>query len=278
MTGQDPHHLTLDQAADRLGVHYMTVYRYVRLGQLPGRQENGRWWIESSAVDALADRSRRSTPVKGELRWNVLRQRLLGRLDDGDAGGAWSVFESAFRAGRSPVELYVQLLGPVLREVGEEWAAGERSIDSEHRASATALRLAGRIGPRGAHPGRRRRATVLLGGAAGDPHQLPLLMVADVLRWEGFRVVDLGADVPIESFVDAATAATDLVAVGVSLSVERHGRAVIRLFKQLRLALPEVLLLAGGPALADEESALSLGADNWAPDAGGVAAVVLAGR
>ncbi|MCU1344909.1 MAG: hypothetical protein JWL70_1175, partial [Acidimicrobiia bacterium] len=31
--------LTLHEAADALGVHYMTVYRYVRLGLLPARKE-----------------------------------------------------------------------------------------------------------------------------------------------------------------------------------------------------------------------------------------------
>ena len=30
-----PQELTLHQVAEILGVHYMTVYRYVRLGQLP---------------------------------------------------------------------------------------------------------------------------------------------------------------------------------------------------------------------------------------------------
>ncbi len=256
----------------------MTIYRYVRLGQVAAYQENGRWWIKASAVDALADqRARRGSDEKATP-WRVLRQRLLSRLDDGDVGGAWSIFEGAFRAGRPPVDLYVELLGPVLRQVGDEWASGVRSVHSEHRASSAALRLAGSLGARGFRAGRRRRATVVLGGAPGDPHQLPVLMVADVLRWEGFRVVDLGANVPLESFVDGASAVSDLVAVGISLSAGRHRRAVTRVLTNLRGAVPGILLLAGGPALPDEKSARSLGADGWAPHAGAVAQLIAASR
>lgn len=276
MTERTPPPLTLEEAAGRLGVHYMTVYRYIRVGQLPARQENGRWLIDARAVEAFAARPQRRAAQERNVRWRELRRRLLSRLDDGDVGGAWAVVEGAVRAGRPSLDLYVQLLGPVLQQVGQEWASGTRSIEAEHRATSTAMRLAGRIGPQGLRAGRRRRATVLLGGAPGDPHQLPLLMVADALRWDGFRVIDLGANVPIGSFVDAATAAPDLVAVGVSLSVQRHGGAVAGVLEELRHAVPGTTLLAGGPALHDEAAARGLGADGWAPHAGVVAEMIRA--
>ena len=47
-------------------------------------------------------------------------------------------------------------------------------------------------------------------------------------------MVDLGADVAVASFVDAASAASDLVAVGVSPGVECHRRAAARVLKELR--------------------------------------------
>jgi excisionase family DNA binding protein len=40
----------LGEAADILGVHYMTVYRYVRTGRLAAKRESARW---SVAVDDL---------------------------------------------------------------------------------------------------------------------------------------------------------------------------------------------------------------------------------
>ncbi len=42
--------LTLHEAADRLGVHYMTVYRHVRLGMLPARKVGGSWRVDPADV------------------------------------------------------------------------------------------------------------------------------------------------------------------------------------------------------------------------------------
>jgi len=35
--------LSLRDAADQLGVHYMTAYRYLRLGTLPAKKVGGVW-------------------------------------------------------------------------------------------------------------------------------------------------------------------------------------------------------------------------------------------
>ena len=34
-----PEDLTLDEVASALGLHYMTVYKYVRTGRLPARRQ-----------------------------------------------------------------------------------------------------------------------------------------------------------------------------------------------------------------------------------------------
>ena len=45
--------LTLQQAADELGVHYMTAYRYVRTGRLPARRVASGWRIAPSDLAAI---------------------------------------------------------------------------------------------------------------------------------------------------------------------------------------------------------------------------------
>ena len=78
----EPNRITLQEAAERLGVHYMTAYRYVRLGRLRATQRDGRWYVRESDLEALrtADRrpkraARRGTPV-----WKTYRNRLRARL------------------------------------------------------------------------------------------------------------------------------------------------------------------------------------------------------
>ena len=51
-----PRTVTLQEAAQQLGLHYMTVYRYVRTGKLPATQDGLIWRIRASDVNALKNR------------------------------------------------------------------------------------------------------------------------------------------------------------------------------------------------------------------------------
>ena len=44
--------MSLRQASKVLGVHYMTAYRYERLGLLPAVQQGGAWAIPPADVEA----------------------------------------------------------------------------------------------------------------------------------------------------------------------------------------------------------------------------------
>ena len=55
--------VTLHEAARRLKVHYMTVYRYVRSGRLPARQEDGEWKVLVSDIQAFAA-ARKQRPAR----------------------------------------------------------------------------------------------------------------------------------------------------------------------------------------------------------------------
>ena len=72
--------LTLEAAAARLGVHYMTAYRYVRLGQLQAVKVGGTWRVRKSDVDAFrgAPRSGGGTDVarRGRPRFADYRASL----------------------------------------------------------------------------------------------------------------------------------------------------------------------------------------------------------
>jgi excisionase family DNA binding protein len=266
--------LSLREAAERLGVHYMTAYRYVRTGQLPGRRVHGEWRIARRDLDAFTRSSTTTRRAKrGAPRWTEHARRLRARLVGGDEPGAWQVLERALVNGAEPPDLYVRVLAPALREVGDAWAEGRLSIEDEHRASAVATRVVGRLGPQFARTG-RRRGTVLLGAAPGDTHSLPAALLADVLRGERYEVVELGASTPVESFVSAATTIDSVVAIGISASTDDARARAADVIRALRRASVDVPVLLGGPAVTDGETARRAGADGWAPDALSAAARV----
>ena len=248
--------LTLQQAADRLGVHYMTAYRYVRTGRLPAFKVGVQWRVNED--DLAPVKSGRRGAGSRSRRWTV--DQVADRLVAGDEPGVWALVEAALASGAEPAGIHVDLLAPALRSIGDHWASGELSVADEHRASVVAQRIVSRLGPMFARRG-RRRGTVVLGAPPGDLHSLPSAMVADELRAARFEVVDLGANTPAESFAGAARDAVRLVAVLVGASVP--DKAIADVIGAVRGVAPGVPVLVGGAAVAGEEAAVALGADGW---------------
>ena len=260
--------MTLQQAAAFLGVHYMTVYRYVRLGLLPARKDGAGWRVERADVEAFKAAAEGVTANGRQLgrRRAPWADRLEARLLAGDSRGAWGVVESSLAAGTDVASVYLDVLSPALTSIGARWASGEIDVAVEHRASGIAMRIIGRLGPRFARRG-RTRGTIVLGAPPGDHHSLPVALLADLLRAAGWEVHDLGADVPIVDFVRVASATPRLVAVGVSVMAAECLESARDAVASLRAVLPPAVpVLVGGLAVPGEAEARGLGADAWASD------------
>jgi excisionase family DNA binding protein len=256
--------LSLPEAAARLGVHYMTAYRYVRTGRLPATRVNGEWRIRVADLEAALERPAAPQPARQRDRATV-RRRLLDRLIVGDEVGAWAVVEAAVAAGLDPADAYLELLAPALATVGDRWAQGSLTIDQEHLATAAASRLIGRLGPRFAHTG-RTRGTVVIAGAPDDHHALPVAMAADILRAAGYRVLDLGAATPPDDLARAAAGADRLLAVAICVTRSGNEDAVAAAVQAARLTDPDVPVFLGGGA-AGEALASAAGADAYGASA-----------
>jgi len=256
--------LTLQDAADRLGVHYMTVYRYVRLGALPAERVGRSWVVRRVDLDAfVAGREAAEEPAgRRSVDWaGRLQQRLLA----GDRTGTRNVVDAALAAGWEATEVHVDVVAPAMRRIGDGWASGAVSVAEEHRASVLAAQVLALLDSRFTRRG-VRRGSVVLGCAPGERHALPLAVVAGVLRLSGWEVQDLGADVPADELARVAGSADRLVAVGVSATTPGNERAVRQAVRAVRGAA-DVPVLVGGGAVDDEAVARRLGGDVWARDA-----------
>lgn len=265
--------LTLQEAAEALDVHYMTVYRYVRLGVLPARRRGRAWAVTQSDLDAFV-LERSSEPVaavlgRGSVDWAL---RLQRRLLVGDRLGAKNVVEASLAAGTDPVGVYVDVVAPAMQAIGDGWASGAVDVAEEHRASVVMGQVLAVLDSRFTRRG-LRRGVVVAGAVAGERHALPLRMVADVVRLSGYEVHDLGADVPVESFAHVAGTADPLVAVAVSSTTPGNEDAVRATVAAVRERV-DVPVLVGGGAVPDAEASAALGGDGWAPDARGVVGVL----
>ena len=99
---------------------------------------------------------------------------------------------------------FVEVLGPALAAIGERWACGEVNVAQEHLASSTVrAALLTLLSDRRADI----RGVAVLACAPGERHEIGLLMLAVLLRSDGWQVAYLGADTP---YADAVRLADDL--------------------------------------------------------------------
>jgi len=223
--------VTLQEAALDLGLHYMTVYRYVRTGKLPATREGMVWRVLASDVAALKD-GRLSASGSRSRRNDVAAtsQALEARLLAGDSAGAWWLIEGRLGGGLDPSGVLATLLSPALRSIGARWAEGELDVAS---------------------------------APAGDLHTLPVAMVADLLRWRGFDVSELGANTPADALAHAASRIARLVAVGIVSTTSGHDAEVTQSVQAVRAKTPSTPIVLGGSAIRSAGHARALGADIW---------------
>jgi methanogenic corrinoid protein MtbC1 len=180
----------------------------------------------------------------------------------GDSQGAWWLLQSHLGGGLDPSGVLTEMVVPALRSIGERWARGEVSVAEEHRATAVAQRVIGHLGMQFGRRG-KDRGTVALAAPSGDLHVLPVAIVADLLRWRGFDVVELGGNAPAAALGDAVAKERRLLAVGIVSTVSGLDSEVALSASSVRAAVPGIPVFIGGGAVSSEAHARAMGADVW---------------
>jgi methanogenic corrinoid protein MtbC1 len=180
----------------------------------------------------------------------------------GDSAGAWSLVASHLAGGLDPSGVLTELLGPVLQSIGEGWADGSISVGDEHRGTAVAQRMLGRLGLQFGRRG-KDRGMVVLAAPSGDLHSLPVAMVADLLRWRGFEVLELGGNTPADALGDAVEGSQRLVAVGIVATTSGLDAEVASSVLSVRVAAPDVPIFLGGGSIRSHAHTHKLGGDTW---------------
>lgn len=139
---------------------------------------------------------------------SVMTEQILSDLRDAvlyyDPDDARRLAQKALDNGVDPVVALEEGLARPLREIGDRFGTGEAFI-TELIAAAQAMQagaevLNQEIARRGAT--RKKVGTFLIGTVEGDIHSIGKNIVATMLSTAGFEVIDLGTDVPTETFVE----------------------------------------------------------------------------
>ena len=200
-----------------------------------------------------------------------------------------SVIDGAPETARTLAETGVKTGVDLLRAIHDGYVSGMSCVGEQFGqrrmflpdmvAAAEAMKAAmGVLEPELKRLGTERPSagTVVLGTAKGDIHEIGKTLVGTLLGANGFRVHDLGVDVPVEKFAAAAhELRADVVGVSALLTTTMKGQKnVIEFFDREGLR-PKIKVIIGG-APVTRQWAEEIRSDGFAKDA--VSAVALVRR
>lgn len=143
------------------------------------------------------------------------------------------------------MKVCMEVLVPALRQIGEAWYTGQIRITTEHFASAY---LRGKLLTLlQTYPSRRSAPLIMVGCAPMEQHELGSLMLAALLRSEGYRIEYLGPDLPVEDLADYASYEHPALII-LSATSESSAREMRRLQGLLQKSRPAPAFGYGGMA------------------------------
>lgn len=148
-----------------------------------------------------------------------------------------------------------EVIAPCLVAIGDGWAKGELTVGQEHLTTAAVRARLERTltETRGAV-----RGVAVLACAPGEQHEIGLLMLACLLRADGWDVIYLGQSTPVEDAV-ALAAEHDASLLAYSVTMGEHAEALEASFEAMRgrHGMPSIVI---GGASASRKLARALGA------------------
>ena len=113
-------------------------------------------------------------------------------------------------------------------------------------------------------PNQKSMGTILLGSAEGDVHSIGKNLMISLLQGQGYKVIDLGTDVPPDKFVEEAKKSKpDVIGISglLTASISTMQKTVLMLKEE---NIPSKIIVGGGILTA--ESCTMIGADDFATD------------
>lgn len=206
-----------------------------------------------------------------------LASEFLLAILEGDRKLASQLILDAVQDGQTVPDLYLKVLAPVQVEIGRMWLTDEITVAEEHFASTTTNMVAAQLRPYAQFQPSHGK-TLVAAAVAGNLHDFGVQIVANCFEMDGWRVIYLGASMPIEDLVLAVNFyEADLLGLSVALTTQLPTlKATIEAVRQSEQRAT-VRILAGGVALAGwRDLAQQSGADAYAADA--VEAVAVGNR
>lgn len=197
------------------------------------------------------------------------REEFLEALKGGDRQSAFRVVDHQLTSGSSLSDIYLEIVQPSMRDIGQLWQDNTLTVAQEHVATAIAEAAMSRLFEQTFVWQDKRSPKLLAACAEDERHQIGLRMLCDLLELDGWDTIYVGASVPVESLVElVAKASPDAVAISATIAPHiPRVRAAISAIRAADLARQPVIAVGGRAFSSDPALARRIGADITASDA-----------
>jgi 5-methyltetrahydrofolate--homocysteine methyltransferase len=192
--------------------------------------------------------------------------KLKAAVIEGQAIPAKEATEAALAEGMEPGTILLEALVPAMDDVGNRYECGEYFVPEmliSVRAMKEGLKI---LKPLLVDSDVKPAGKVVAGTVKGDLHDIGKNLVCMMLEGAGFDIVDLGCDVPVDKFVNAAKDGADLMVLSALLSTTMPNiKATIEALGAAGLRDKVKVMVGGAPV--NDNVAKEYGADGYAADA-----------
>jgi len=166
-----------------------------------------------------------------------------------------------------PLLEIVQLLQEGMNSVGSRFEAGEYYLSELILSSKLFKQAIDILGERFEDQTLSQYGTFVIGTVFGDIHDIGKNIVANILRCNGFKVIDLGVNVPMEKFVAAIEEyKPDILGISCLLTTGfENMKATVKAIEDAGLRSDLKVLIGGGPA--NQTTCSYVGADGFSTNA-----------
>ncbi len=198
-------------------------------------------------------------------------ENLSAAIKNGLEDEAEKYTRQAIESGIRPLDIVKNVLVPTLAQVGQRFQNFEIFLPELMLAGEAGERVTAILEEETLKAGQPSFTvgTVVIGQVAGDLHDIGRNIVTTMLKSNGYKVIDLGHDVPDIEFVKSAEKEkADIVALSALMTTTLPAQQrTIHLFEELGKRARYRIIVGGGAVSA--EWAETIHADGYASDAAG---------
>jgi trimethylamine corrinoid protein len=198
-----------------------------------------------------------------------LFQKMAQSIIDGDSEVATKLAKQAVGQGIDPLEAISQGFVIGVNTVGDAFAKGDAFLPELVMAGEAMKAAVAVLEPELARLGTERKmlGNVVLCTVEGDIHEIGKTLVGTMLSSAGFKVYDLGVDVPVMKVVEKAREVNaDIIAMSALLTTTMvHQKDVIEALEDLGIRSKVKVMVGGAPVT--KEWVKQISADGYSEDA-----------